>query len=54
MGLSKKYSEWKLTIIGECEENYRLHLENNYDITNVEILGDMSHDDAKKWQKQRF
>lgn len=46
--LSPIYKDWKLTIAGFCEDSYKVHLESQYSMKNVEMLGYVSHDDAMK------
>lgn len=41
-----KYPNWKLNLIGPCDDNYLMTLKNNFSFAGVEVLGEKTHDDA--------
>ena len=44
--LADKYPNWKVTLIGHCEDTYRAFLEKTFSLQNVEFSGFLPHDDA--------
>lgn len=44
--LSKEFSDWKLTIAGFCEDDYKKYLEQNFSFEKVEMTGFLSHEKA--------
>ncbi len=43
-----KHSEWKLRIVGPCQDFYRKELEKRYSFKNVIFDGEKAHDEAMK------
>lgn len=44
--LSKEFPDWKLTIAGFCEDDYKKYLEENFSFEKVEMTGFLPHEKA--------
>ena len=44
--ISNKYPNWQLDLIGPYKEEYLSHLKQEYSFENINVVGELTHDDA--------